>query len=80
MNDFLLTAFVSWMGNMGMKPSKTYLEYAADCRRIAGSMKARRDREVLLKMAEAWDLRAQHAEKKSTDGKGDGEDSTTTAF
>jgi len=45
-----------------MKDAKTYREYAADCIRIAQSMDAR-DRETLLKMAEAWEDRAREVER-----------------
>jgi hypothetical protein len=45
-----------------MKDAKTYREYAADCIRIAQSMDAK-DRETLLKMAEAWEERAREAER-----------------
>ena len=45
-----------------MKDAKTYREYAADCIRMARSMNPA-DREVLLKMAEAWEDRAREAER-----------------
>ena len=45
-----------------MKDAKTYREYAADCIRMAKSMNPA-DREVLLKMAEAWEDRAREAER-----------------
>jgi len=45
-----------------MTDAKTYREYAADCIRIAQSMDAK-DRETLLKMAEAWEDRAREAER-----------------
>ena len=45
-----------------MQDAKTYREYAADCIRIAQSMDAK-DRETLLKMAEAWEERAREAER-----------------
>lgn len=45
-----------------MKDSKTYREYAADCRRMAHIMSVK-DRDVLLKMAEVWDERADEAER-----------------
>jgi hypothetical protein len=47
-----------------MKDAKTYREYAADCSRIARRMSAK-DREVLLKMAEAWEERAREADRTS---------------
>jgi hypothetical protein len=46
-----------------MKDPKTYLEYAADCRRMAKVMTAK-DKEALLKMAEAWEERAREAERQ----------------
>jgi hypothetical protein len=51
-----------------MKDAKTYRQYAADCIRIARSMNPK-DREALLKMAEAWEERAREAERagKETD-------------
>jgi hypothetical protein len=53
-----------------MKNAKTYREYAADCIRIAQSMSAK-DRETLLKMAQAWEDRAREAERqeKKTESK-----------
>ena len=45
-----------------MKNAKTYREYAADCIRIAQSMSAN-DRQILLRMAEAWEDRAREAER-----------------
>jgi hypothetical protein len=52
-----------------MKDAKTYREYAADCIRMAKLMSPK-DREALLKMAEAWEERAREAERqeKKTDG------------
>ena len=47
-----------------MKDAKTYREYAADCIRIAKGMDPK-DREALLKMAEAWEERAREAERAS---------------
>jgi hypothetical protein len=46
-----------------MKDAKTYREYAADCRRMAQLMN-QKDREVLLKMAQAWEDRALEAERR----------------
>jgi hypothetical protein len=54
-----------------MQEAKTYRQYAADCRRIAETM-SRKDGEILLKMAEAWDSRAEEAERvqsKKSDGR-----------
>jgi hypothetical protein len=52
-----------------MKDAKTYREYAADCIRMAKLMSPK-DKEALLKMAEAWEERAREAERqeKKTDG------------
>ena len=46
-----------------MKEAKTYREYAADCRCMA-KMMVPKDKEALLKMAEAWEERAREAEKR----------------
>ena len=51
-----------------MKDTRTYREYAADCIRMAQSMNAS-DREILLKMAKAWEDRARDAEKKAEGGR-----------
>jgi hypothetical protein len=45
-----------------MQDSKTYHQYANDCRRIAATMSAK-DRTVLLEMARVWDNRAEEAER-----------------
>ena len=47
-----------------MQTAKTYREYAADCRRLAEKME-KKDRPVLLNMAEAWDARADEAERSA---------------
>jgi len=47
-----------------MKNAKTYREYAADCIRIAQRMSTR-DKETLLKMAQAWEDRAREAERQA---------------
>jgi hypothetical protein len=47
-----------------MKDAKTYREYAADCIRMAKLMGAK-DKETLLKMAEAWEERAREADRKA---------------
>ena len=55
-----------------MPEAKTYRQYAADCRRLARTMN-QRDGAILLKMAEAWDMRADDVEKietKKSDGRG----------
>lgn len=51
-----------------MKDGKNYRQYAADCRRIANTMSAA-DRQKLLDMAEAWERRAEEAERKPSLGK-----------
>ena len=52
-----------------MKDAKTYREYAADCIRMAKLMNPK-DKQALLKMAEAWEERAREAERqeKKADG------------
>ena len=55
-----------------MQEAKSYRQYAADCRRIAKTM-AKKDGAILLKMAEAWDSRAEEAERIQTK-KSDGRD------
>jgi len=49
-----------------MQNSKKYREYAADCRRLAETM-GKKDRPILLRMAEAWDARAAEAERAGTE-------------
>jgi hypothetical protein len=44
-----------------MQEAEKYREYAADCRRLAEKA-TRRDKDVLLKIAEAWDPQARLAE------------------
>ena len=46
-----------------MIKSNTYREYAADCRRISQLMSAK-DKDALLKMAQAWEDRALEAERQ----------------
>ena len=46
-----------------MNSAKQYRQNAADCRRIAGTMKDD-DRQTLLKIAEAWERQAQEAERR----------------
>ena len=45
-----------------MTEAKMYREYAADCVRMAQSSDAK-DRETLLKMAQAWEDQAREAEQ-----------------
>ena len=55
-----------------MPEARTYRQYAADCRRLAKTMN-QKDGAILLKMAEAWEMRADDVEKvemKRSDGKG----------
>jgi hypothetical protein len=54
-----------------MQDANTYRRYAADCRRLAKTM-SKKDGNIMLKMAEAWDGRADEAERvqrKRSDGK-----------
>jgi hypothetical protein len=55
--------FLRWVEEADMKKAKTYREYKADCIRIAQLMSAK-DKEALLKMAEAWEDRAREAERQ----------------
>jgi hypothetical protein len=48
-----------------MFESQKFRQYAQDCVRIADKMNAK-DRETLLKIAEAWEARAAEAERKET--------------
>lgn len=52
-----------------MKDAKTYRQYAADCRRMAQTMNAKKDRDTLLKMAQVWEERADDAERAEKRGK-----------
>ena len=54
-----------------MLEAKTYRQYADDCIRIAEKMEAK-DKKILLKIAEAWTMRADEAERREPkiDGKG----------
>ena len=52
-----------------MKDSKTYRQYAEDCRRIAQTMNAK-DKAVMLEMAKVWDERANEAERGETEAQG----------
>ena len=45
-----------------MLDAQTYRRYAAECLRIASKMDAK-DRKTLLEIAEAWEARAQEAER-----------------
>jgi hypothetical protein len=46
-----------------MKTAELYMQYTADCLRIAETMNAK-DKQVLTNMAEAWKLRVQEAERE----------------
>jgi hypothetical protein len=48
-----------------MKSAKLYRQYAADCRRMAGSMPPEQQ-EKLLEIAKAWDMCAEEAEHGRT--------------
>jgi hypothetical protein len=52
-----------------MKDAKTYREYAADCIRMA-KLVSPKDKAALLKMAEAWEERAQDAERQENKPEG----------
>jgi hypothetical protein len=52
-----------------MKDAKTYREYAADCTRMAQSMDPK-GREILLRMAKAWEDRAREAERNENKAEG----------
>jgi hypothetical protein len=45
-----------------MKDAKTYRQYAADCRRIAQTMRGE-DRATLMQMAEMWEATAREADR-----------------
>lgn len=53
-----------------MEKAEMYRRFAADCLRMAKSMRSA-DKTILEKMANAWELRAQEAERseKKSDGK-----------
>jgi hypothetical protein len=54
-----------------MHDAKTYRQYAADCRRIAATMASSDDQQILLRMAQVWDDRADEATKRAKpDGHG----------
>lgn len=46
-----------------LRESEKFRKYAADCIRIASQMNGK-DRQALLEIADAWETRAQDAEKK----------------
>ena len=52
-----------------MQDSKTYRQYAEDCRRIAQTMNAK-DKAVMIEMAKLWDERAGEAERQAKDKAG----------
>jgi hypothetical protein len=45
-----------------MQDSRTYRQYADECRRIAQTMNAK-DKAIMLEMAKVWDERAAEAER-----------------
>ena len=49
----------------GLSDTDKFRGYARDCVRIAESMKGK-DKETLLKIAEAWEERARHTQAKKT--------------
>ena len=48
-----------------MQDSKTYRQYASDCRRIAETMSAK-DKAIMIEMAKVWDERAEDAEREKS--------------
>ncbi len=48
-----------------MSDAKRYRQYAKDCMRIAEKMDAK-DKQTLLQVAEAWEMRAREAERKES--------------
>jgi hypothetical protein len=58
-----------------MLEAKTYRQYAADCIRIAEKMEPK-DKQMLLKIAEAWNMRAEEADRRQykKDGEADSDD------
>jgi hypothetical protein len=48
---------------VSLRESEKFRKYAADCIRIASQMNGT-DRQALLEIADAWEMRAQDAEKK----------------
>jgi hypothetical protein len=70
----------SWAkGNMlrtVMLEAKTYRQYAADCIRIAEKMDVK-DKQILLKIAEAWNMRADEADRREIKINGQGPDPGT---
>ncbi len=47
--------------------SEKYRRYAADCIRMAQTMPAK-DKQILLEIAKAWEMRAREAELKERSG------------
>jgi hypothetical protein len=47
----------------GLRESEKFRNYAAECIRIASQMSGK-DRQALLEIADAWETRAQDAERK----------------
>jgi hypothetical protein len=70
--EFLTGSFLNEPGfeEAAMLEAQTYRQYAADCIRIAEKMDPK-DKQILLKIAEAWKMRAEEAErrKSKTNGK-----------
>ena len=60
-----------------MQEVKTYRQYGADCCRMAKTM-AKKDGETLLRIAEAWDGRAEEVEQRVMK-KADGHDTYETS-
>jgi hypothetical protein len=51
-----------------MQEANIYRQYAAECARMAQKLSGE-DKEILMKIAEAWELRAQEAERQIENGK-----------
>lgn len=51
-----------------VKDSEKFRQYARDCIRLAEKMDAK-DRQTLLQIAEAWQMRAREVEKRESPGK-----------
>ncbi len=52
-----------------MQEIEQYRQFAADCRRIARRMNEK-DKEILMRIAEAWDSRIQAAEQRANKSNG----------
>ena len=57
-----------WEAEGQMQDSKSYRQYANDCRRTADTMNAK-DKAIMLEMAKVWDERADEAARIETEKK-----------